>query len=314
MNPIFLKPIFQERIWGGTALRDVFGYDIPSKETGECWAIFAHSNGPSIVENGPYVGKTLTDLWREHQDLFDHRQGKVFPLLTKVLDANQDLSIQVHPDDLYAKEHENGELGKTECWYVIDCKENAEIVYGHTVKTKGAFVQMIENGQWNDLLRRVKIKPGDFFYVPSGTIHALCEGTLILETQQSSDTTYRVYDYDRKDVNGNKRELHLKKAIDATMIPHVDAVSKPLIEEKENVTITTFVQANFFTVYKWNVKGKATFTMDKPFMLCSVIDGLGTLIQDGEKYSLKKGRHFLLPAQTGSFEIEGACELIVSHI
>ncbi|MFC3884694.1 mannose-6-phosphate isomerase, class I [Bacillus songklensis] len=314
MKPLFFKPTFQERIWGGTALRETFGYDIPSEKTGECWAISAHPNGPSVVENGPYAGKTLDELWKEHRELFGHAEGDVFPLLTKILDANEDLSVQVHPDDSYAKVHENGELGKTECWYIIDCKEDAEMIYGHNAKTKEELVRMMENGQWGDLLRRVKIKPGDFFYVPSGTIHALCQGTLVLETQQSSDTTYRVYDYDRTDANGNKRELHLEKAIDVTTVPHVDGVSHPSVEEKEHVTITTFVQAEFFSVYKWQVEGTSTFSMDRPFMLCSVINGGGALVHDGEEYDLEKGTHFLLPANIDEFTINGKCELIVSHI
>jgi mannose-6-phosphate isomerase len=313
MKPIFLKPTFKERIWGGTALRETFGYDIPSEKTGECWAISAHPNGPSVVENGPYAGKTLDELWKEHRELFGHTEGDMFPLLTKILDANEDLSVQVHPDDFYGNTYENGELGKTECWYIIDCKEDAEMIYGHNAKTKKEFVQIIENGQWSDLLRRVKIKPGDFFYVPSGTIHALCQGTLVLETQQSSDTTYRVYDYDRIDENGNKRDLHLEKAIDVTTVPHVDGVIHPSIEEKENVTITTFVQTEFFSVYKWQVEGTSIFSMDQPFMLCSVINGAGTLIHDGKEYDLKKGAHFLLPANIGQFIINGKCELIASH-
>ena len=205
-EPLFLEPVFQERIWGGTALRDQFNYEIPSDLTGECWAISAHPNGPSIVKNGEFAGRTLIELWKDHPELFGEQSSPVFPLLTKILDANTDLSVQVHPDDAYANEHENGELGKTECWYIIDCAEDAEIIYGHTAMTKEEFVERVENNEWNELLRSVKIKPGDFFYVPSGTIHALGKGTVVLETQQSSDTTYRLYDYDRKDQDGNLRE------------------------------------------------------------------------------------------------------------
>lgn len=314
MKPIFLDPVFKERIWGGTALKDRFGYDIPSDKTGECWAISAHPNGASIVRDGPYAGKTLTMLWDEHRDLFGDSKGEVFPLLTKILDANNDLSVQVHPDDSYANVHENGELGKTECWYIIDCKDDAEMIYGHNAKTREELVQMIENAQWNDLLNRVKIKPGDFFYVPSGTIHALCKGTLVLETQQSSDTTYRVYDYDRRDDNGNTRELHLEKAIAVTTVPHLDGVSHPTIEEKKNLTITTFVQAKYFSVYKWKLAGEATFSMNEPFLICSVTKGTGMLIHNGKEYELKKGSHFLLPAKIKQFDVRGNCELIISHL
>lgn len=312
-EPLFLEPVFKERIWGGTALRDRFGYRIPSDHTGECWAISGHPNGPSTVKNGEFAGKTLMELWEERRDVFGGMSGKGFPLLTKILDANADLSVQVHPDDAYANEHENGELGKTECWYIIDCKKGAQLVYGHHAKTKEEFVRLVEEGKWDSLLRKVPIHPGDFFYVPSGTIHALCEGTLVLETQQSSDTTYRVYDYDRTDAAGNKRELHLQKAIDVTMIPHRDAAVRPRTEEKPGVTITTFAKEAFFSVYKWDVEGTALFTQNEPFELASVLDGEGAMKAGGKTYPLEKGMHFLLPSGFGHFELEGRLTLIVSH-
>lgn len=313
-TPIFLIPEFKDRIWGGTALKDQFEYDIPTETTGECWAISAHPNGPNKVAEGPYKGKTLIELWENHRDLFGNVEGASFPLLTKILDANNDLSVQVHPDDHYANENENGELGKTECWYIIDCKENAELVYGHSARSKTELVTMMNSGNWDELLRRVSIKPGDFFYVPSGTIHALCEGTLVLETQQSSDTTYRVYDYDRTDKNGNKRELHLNKAIDVTTVPHVDGYTDESTESKKGITIKTFVQAEYFSVYKWEIDGQAELSQENPFLLASVIDGEASLLHDGVTYSLKKGSHFILPAETGDFQIEGSCTIIASHV
>ena len=312
MEPLFLQSVFQERIWGGTALKNTFNYDIPSNTTGEYWAISAHPNGPSIVKNGRFAGKTLIDLWREQRELFNYSTEDVFPLLTKILDANADLSVQVHPDDSYAKEHENGELGKTECWYIIDCKEDADMIFGHSAKTKEELKKQIEEANWSGLLQRVKIKPGDFFYVPSGTVHALCQGTLVLETQQSSDTTYRLYDYDRLDADGNKRELHLQKSIDVTTVPHREALTQPVVEDKEAVTITTFIQSQFFSVFKWDVKGCADFK-SKQFLLCSVSNGEATLKQNGYEYPLEKGDHFILPSDFGEFKIEGNMELIVSH-
>ncbi|MEH7484062.1 mannose-6-phosphate isomerase, class I [Neobacillus drentensis] len=313
LQPLFLKPVFKERIWGGTALQKEFGYSIPNDKTGECWAISAHPNGPSMIENGPFAGKTLDVLWKEQPELFGHPTEEVFPLLTKILDANMDLSVQVHPDDTYAKIHENGELGKTECWYIIDCKEDADMIFGHNAKTKEELIQQTKEGRWEDLLRRVKIKPGDFFYVPSGTIHALCEGTLVLETQQSSDTTYRVYDYDRRDAEGNLRDLHLEKAIDVTTVPHQGNVTVPKLETKENAGITTYVESDFFSVYKWEVNGKATFDSDNHYLLLSVIKGEGTLNHQGEAYQLDKGTHLIIPVGFGEFEIAGDCQLIVSN-
>lgn len=313
MQPLFLKPVFKERIWGGTALEREFGYQIPNEHTGECWAISAHPNGPSEIENGEYTGMTLDQLWQEHPELFGHPKEAVFPLLTKILDANMDLSVQVHPDDAYAQVHENGELGKTECWYIIDCKEDADLIFGHNADSREELVAQIEAGNWNDLLRRVKIKPGDFFFVPSGTIHALCEGTLVLETQQSSDTTYRVYDYDRRDAGGNLRELHLEKAIDVTTVPHQDSVSEPGVEERENAVVTTFVESQFFTVYKWEIKGQATFSFADQYLLLSVIGGNGRLLHVGKQYDLTKGTHLIIPVGFGEFNLDGDCELIVSH-
>ncbi len=191
-EPIFLQPVFKERIWGGRALAETFGYEIPYDKTGECWAISAHPHGQSVVRDGVYAGFTLGQLWEQHRELFGNVSGDRFPLLTKILDANADLSVQVHPDDAYARVHERGELGKTECWYIIDCEEGAELIYGHHAQSKEEFRAWVEQGAWDQLLRRVKIHPGDFFFVPSGTIHALGAGTLVLETQQSSDTTYRL--------------------------------------------------------------------------------------------------------------------------
>ena len=312
-QPIFLEPVFQERIWGGDKLHTEFGYSIPSDKTGECWAVSAHPNGQSVVKNGPLTGKSLAELWNEERGIFGNIEGDVFPLLTKVLDANTDLSVQVHPDDEYAEKFENGELGKTECWYVIDCEEGAEIIFGHHAQTKEEFTEMIEKGMWDQLLRRVPVQPGDFFYVPSGTIHAIGAGVLILETQQSSDMTYRVYDYDRVGQDGNKRELHIEKSIDVSTIPYCNVNPDQQIHEFGGAKITTFVKEQYFSVYKWDVGSNFTYEVKEPFLICSVIEGEGTLKTDGEAYGLKKGDHFLLANDIGRVEVSGKLSLIVSH-
>ena len=309
-EPLFLTQVFQERIWGGTALRDVFGYEIPNDKTGECWAISAHPNGMGYIKNGHYAGKSLKELWDRHRELFGGVPGDKFPLLTKILDANDDLSVQVHPDDAYANLNENGELGKTECWYIIDAKDDAELIFGHHANSPEEMRQMLERGEWERFLRRIKVKTGDFFYVPSGTVHALCQGTLILETQQSSDTTYRLYDYDRVDDSGHKRELHLEKSMDVIKTPHESHSVKPTVENVTGGTVTTYVKSDFFSVYKYNIKGEAVFTQDKPFLLVSVLSGQGRV----NEYGLKKGDHFILPAEFGKFTIHGELELMVSHI
>ncbi|OUA97982.1 mannose-6-phosphate isomerase, class I [Bacillus thuringiensis] len=312
-QPLFLSPIFQKRIWGGTALRDYFGYTIPSGRIGECWGVSGHSNGQSIILNGKYQGKKLGEIWGVDRGLFGNDSSEVFPLLVKILDANADLSIQVHPNDQYANAYENGELGKTECWYIIDCKEEAEIVFGHTAHSKKEFIEQINSGNWSSLLHKVKIKPGDFFYVPSGTIHALCEGTLVLEIQQSSDTTYRLYDYDRVDENGNKRELHIEKVIEVTIIPHEKASVNTVVKNHMGMKWTTFVKSEFFSVYKWDVQSIVHYEQTHNFMLCSVLKGSGKLIMGNESYIVEKGAHFILPASCGNFSLEGKIELIVCH-
>ncbi|MBU8708669.1 MULTISPECIES: mannose-6-phosphate isomerase, class I [Bacillus] len=312
-EPLFFKPVFKERIWGGTALAD-FGYTIPSQRTGECWAFAAHQNGQSVVQNGMYKGFTLSELWEHHRHLFGQLEGDRFPLLTKILDADQDLSVQVHPNDEYANIHENGELGKTECWYIIDCQKDAEIIYGHNATTKEELTTMIERGEWDELLRRVKVKPGDFFYVPSGTVHAIGKGILALETQQNSDTTYRLYDYDRKDAEGKLRELHLKKSIEVIEVPSIPERHTVHHEQIEDLLTTTLVECAYFSVGKWNLSGSASLKQQKPFLLISVIEGEGRMISGEYVYPFKKGDHMLLPHGLGEFKLEGYAECIVSHL
>ncbi|MCY8426820.1 mannose-6-phosphate isomerase, class I [Bacillus vallismortis] len=312
-HPLFLEPVFKERLWGGTKLRDAFGYAIPSEKTGECWAVSAHANGSSAVKNGPLAGKTLDQVWQDHPEIFGFSDGKVFPLLVKLLDANMDLSVQVHPHDDYAIMHENGDLGKTECWYIIDCKDDAELILGHHASTKEEFKRTMESGDWNGLLRRLKIKPGDFFYVPSGTLHALCEGTLVLEIQQNSDTTYRVYDYDRCDDKGQKRTLHIEKAMEVITIPHTDTIHTPAVEEVGNAQVTVYVQTDEFSVYKWRIKGRAVFPSYQTYLLGSVLKGSGRIVMNDIQYECNTGAHFILPAHFGEFSIEGTCEMMISH-
>lgn len=311
-QPIFLEPVFQERIWGGTKLRELFQYDIPSENTGECWAISAHPNGQSIVSNGAYQGLKLGELWSAHPELF-RSSSPVFPLLTKLLDASEDLSVQVHPDDEYAGKHEDGELGKTECWYIVDAEPGAEIIYGHEATTKDELVRMIREGEWDNLLTRVPVKAGDFFYVPSGTVHALGKGIVVLETQQSSDTTYRVYDYERRDAQGNLRDLHLDKAIDVTTVPQSYVPVTYTVTEEKNLKKTSFVSNSFFTVEKWEVTGQTEAQGKDQYTLFSVIEGSGELHHEGTVYPLNKGTHFIAPVDFGSVVLSGELTMIVAH-
>ena len=308
-NLIFLKPIFHEKIWGGTRLNTVFNYEIPSDKTGECWAISAHQNGDCEVLDGPLVGKKLSELWTHHRELFGNIEGDCFPLLTKILDASDDLSVQVHPDDEYGLKHED-ELGKTECWYILDADEDAELIFGHHAKTKEEFIKQVESNNWDQLLRKVKVKKGDFFHVPTGTVHALKKGTLVLETQQSSDTTYRLYDYDRLGDDGYPRPLHLKQSIDVAMIPHEE--TKPELKKHvlDDSIVTTLVECDFFKVYKWDIDGKCQTLHQPPFTLVSVLEGQGLI--NGRP--IQKGDHFIIPSTVTQIEIEGNLELIVATV
>lgn len=312
MQPLFMQPVFQEKIWGGNRLRTVFGFEIPNDKIGEDWAISAHPHGVSVIENGPYKGQTLDQLWAQHKELFGNPTEEVFPLLIKILDAEDDLSVQVHPDDAYGLKHE-GELGKTECWYIIDAAPGAEIIYGHHAQTREELASMINEGRWDELLTRVPVKKGDFFYVPSGTIHAIGKGIMILETQQSSDTTYRVYDYDRKDDSGNPRELHIQQSVDVTTVPAKAPALNIQEVRKGNSAVVTYVKTDFFNVYEWQVKGALSFSKQAPYTLATVIDGFGQLVVNGETYELKMGTSFILPAQIENWEVQGELTIIASE-
>ncbi|MCU7198006.1 mannose-6-phosphate isomerase, class I [Turicibacter sanguinis] len=308
-NLIFLEPIFHEKIWGGTRLKKNFNYEIPSEKTGECWAISAHKNGDCKVLNGEHAGKTLSTLWKDNRELFGNVQGDEFPLLTKILDASDDLSVQVHPDDEYGLQHE-GEMGKTECWYILDADEGAELIFGHHAQTKEEFINLIKEEKWDTLLRKVKIKKGDFFHVPTGTIHALKKGTLVLETQQSSDTTYRLYDYDRLGDDGMPRLLHLKQSIDVATIPHVEANLNYKTNQVGESMLTNFVTCDYFTTSKWDIRGTFTCPHTNPFTLVSVLDGEG-LFNDTK---IVKGQHFIVPSHVKELTIEGSINLIVASL
>ncbi|WP_203248919.1 mannose-6-phosphate isomerase, class I [Sporosarcina beigongshangi] len=313
-EPIFLKPVFQERIWGGDKLQTLFGYAIPNELTGEAWVISAHKNGPSMILNGPLQGQNLAQAWQEHPSLFGKEMTDGdFPLLVKILDANDNLSVQVHPNDAYARKVENEPYGKTECWYVLDCEPDSEIIFGHRADTQEDFKSRVDAGEWTDLLKSVPVKKGDFFYVPSGTIHAIGKGIVILEIQQSSDITYRVYDYDRKDAEGHVRGLHIQPAIEVTNYPHISQAPEKIEESMDDLVITRLVKEQYFTVYDWKLKGKVVTPLQADYLLVSIVNGTGEITIDGRSFPLKKGDNFILPAMIKSYELEGDLEIVVAH-
>lgn len=308
-NIIFLQPVFKEMIWGGNRLRTDFGYEIPCENTGECWAIAAHPNGDCVVTSEPYAGKKLSELWNEHRELFGNIEGDRFPLLIKIIDAKQDLSIQVHPDDEYAKTHENGAYGKTECWYILDCDENTSIVIGHNAKDKREMEDMIRSGRWSELIREIPVHKGDFLQIEPGCLHAIKGGTLILETQQNSDITYRVYDYGRLQ-NGKPRPLHVEQSIDVIATPFEEKRANPVISEADGCRREKFVECKYYTVEKVDIDGLAVINQNYNIMNVSVIDGEGTV----DNIPVKKGGHFIVSFGCGSVEFNGKMVLIISYV
>lgn len=307
---LFLKPELKENIWGGSRLKTDYGYEIPSGHTGECWGISAHPNGDDTIREGAFAGKKLSELWQEHRELFGNLEGDQFPLLVKIIDARDDLSIQVHPDDAYAAANENGSLGKTECWYILDCPEGAELVVGHNARTREELAYMIHQGRWEEFIRRIPIRKGDFIQIDPGTVHAITAGCLILETQQSSDVTYRVYDYNRL-TDGKPRQLHIAQSIDVITVPakSADDSVKNLSDLAENEWHEV-IACPYYRVFKLNLMGTYAFEQKYPFLNVSVLEGSGTI--NGQ--NLKKGDHFILPAGYGTVQLQGEMEWIASTV
>ena len=307
---LFLKPVFKQMIWGGDRLGKDWPYEIPGDNTGECWAVSAHPNGDCTVTEGIYEGKTLSELWKEQPELFGNTGLDRFPLLIKIIDAKADLSIQVHPDDAYAMKNENGSLGKTECWYILDCPEDAKLVIGHNAGSKEELRRMIEEKRWSELIREIPVKKGDFIQIDPGTVHAIKGGLMILETQQNSDITYRVYDYDRLS-NGKPRELHIEKSIDVITVP-----AKPVEDSVISVgglpenTMNLLISCDYYKVWKMDITKPVTFTQEYPFLIMSVIEGDGLI--NGQL--IKKGDHFILSAGFGQFDLQGNMQIIASTI
>lgn len=310
MELLFMEPVFKEAIWGGTKLRDVFGYEIPSDTTGECWAVSAHKNGDCRIAGGMYDGRLLSSLWEEKPELFGNYPGDQFPLLVKIIDAKADLSIQVHPDDEYAKVHEDGSLGKTECWYILDCDPGTEIVIGHHAGSHEEMEAMIRGHQWDEFIRKVPVKKGDFFQINPGCVHAIKGGTLILETQQSSDITYRVYDYDRLS-GGKPRQLHIKESIDVIEAPFKEDqnVMPAVVKETDSGRKEHLVTCAYYTVDKIDMTGCWTENYGDSFANVSILDGEGSV----NGIPVSKGQHFIVPAGFGDVIFEGSLSMICSQ-
>lgn len=307
---LFLEPVCTHNIWGGCKLREEFGYPVEGNDLGECWGISAHPEGDGTVRNGSFAGKKLSELWREHSELFGGLENDRYPLLTKIIDAQDDLSIQVHPDDVYAQKNENGSLGKTECWYIMDCPEGATLVIGHNARTREELKAMVKEGRWQELIREIPIRKGDFIQIDPGTVHAIKANTLILETQQNSAITYRLYDYGRLQ-NGKARQLHIDKSLDVITVPAkgMEDCVKSTLNLPEN-TLNQIYTCEKYTVFKMDVNGEASFVQDFPFLAASVLEGEGSV----DDVEIRKGDHFILPSGYGEARLHGKLSLILSTV
>ena len=309
---IFMEPVFKEAIWGGSRLREVFGYGIPSDRTGECWAISAHRNGDCRIAGGAFNGQSLSSLWKDHKELFGEAAVKYgeFPLLVKIIDARNDLSIQVHPDNAYAKIHEDGAMGKTECWYILDCDEDATIVIGHHARNHEEVKEMIEGKRWKEFIREIPVKKGDFFQINPGCLHAIKGGTLLLETQQSSDITYRVYDYDRLS-DGKPRQLHVQQSIDVITAPFVENQGEEptVVNRTDSGSKLHLVTCPYYTVDKLDIRGTWEEDFGGTFSNVSILEGDGSVAGT----AVKKGQHLLVPADFGPVAFEGTMSVICSQ-
>lgn len=309
MYPLKMVPVYKDYIWGGDNLNKKYGKKSPYEITAESWEVASHKNGESTVENGEYKGMTINQLMDKLKEKLlgdKFSDCEKFPLLIKFIDAKDNLSVQVHPDDIYASKNENGEMGKTEMWYVMHAEDGAGLIYGFKNElSKEEFKNAIEDNSLLSYTNFVECKKGDCFFISAGTLHAIGKGLIIAEIQQNSDTTYRVYDYDRRDANGNPRPLHIEKAIDVT--------SLKLSTDCDNKTPDNGVIAkcDYFTTEKITVDKEKTYEVDKSrFETLVVCEGEVTI----NDVSFKSGESALIPAYIGQITIKGNGVLLRSYI
>lgn len=307
-----LEPAFKEYIWGGDKLIRDYHKQYDGKTLAESWELSCHMDGSSRIAGGPFQGKTLREYieWEGKRILGSHCAAfDNFPVLIKFIDAREDLSIQVHPGDEYAL-NEEGQYGKTEMWYVVDCAQDAYLYYGFSREiSREEFGQRIQDGTIPEVLNKVPVQKGDVFFIEAGTIHAIGKGIVIAEIQQNSNVTYRVYDYGRKGPDGKQRDLHIEKALAVT-----DRSPKARREDFE----PHLGSCKYFTVDKLTLDGRVLGKMSgevdgSSFVHILVLDGSGT-IRNGEEVSFSKGDSLLITASTGHFEISGCCQALLTTI
>lgn len=320
--PFLLKPVGKDYLWGGQRLNFDYAKEIDMSPLAETWECSIHPDGLSIIDSGVYKGKTLKWLLETHPEMCGrrYRNPDLFPILIKFIDANKDLSVQVHPSDEYAKANEFGQNGKTEMWYVIDAAPGSYITYGlkHTV-SKTEILELIEKNQLENVLQRVPVKANDVFFVTPGTIHAIGAGILIAEVQENSNLTYRLYDYNRTDADGNKRVLHIDKALDVADLSVNGEPVQPMrvLKYRPGCAVELLCRCKYFQVERMlvnteRIKDMLAFNSDGlSFKIFMCINGCGVLICDEISIPFFRGDSFFIPANSDDFKIHGKATLLV---
>ena len=317
MAVLKLTPAFKDYLWGGTRLRDDFQKDCDFDKIAESWELSCHKDGPSVIANGENKGLTLEEYIEKNGKAVlgsDCEKFENFPILIKLIDAKDNLSVQVHPDNEYALRVE-GEYGKTEMWYIVDCDEGAELLYGfkHDI-SKDEFAQRIADNTLLEVTNSVPVHKGDVFFIQAGTLHAIGKGILIAEIQQNSNTTYRIYDYGRVGKDGKPRELHVEKAKEVTDLCPAKAYPEAAVEQKDGYTSKLLSSCDYFTTYALDIESKAVLEADdKSFASLLILEGEGQVVGD-DVVDFKKGDSIFVPANTGKFAVEGKCKAILTKV
>ncbi len=321
MEALKLIPEFKDYIWGGTKLRDEYNKQCDYEKIAESWELSCHKDGNSVIENGEYSGFSLTEyIQKVGKKVLGSACDKFesFPILIKLIDAKDNLSVQVHPDNDYALRVE-GEYGKTEMWYIVDCDEGASLLYGFNENiTKDEFKKHIEYNSLLEVANSVNVKKGDVFFIEAGTLHAIGKGILIAEIQQNSNTTYRIYDYGRVGNDGKPRELHIDKAVEVTDLCPAKEYPEQPVEKYDGYNMKLLSSCEYFSVYNIELKSKALLNADKiSFNSMLILDGEGTLnglAENSNSISFKKGDSIFIPAEFGEYEIIGKANIIYTGI
>lgn len=319
-KPFLLRPSGKDYLWGGRRLNDEFEKGIEMYPLAETWECSTHPDGPSYVSGGSFDGETLADVIRAHPDYLGSRHAgeSELPILIKFIDAKKDLSVQVHPTDAYAREHENGQRGKTEMWYVLDAGKDASLIYGLRYSaSQQQMRQMIREGSVTKILQKVPVKKDDLFFIEAGTIHAIGAGTLVAEIQENSNLTYRLYDYDRVGKDGKKRQLHVDKALQVANLQGSAEPRQPMrvLKYRQGVASELLCRCRYFEVYRMIVnterRQKVHYRADEvSFRVLLCVNGCGMIRFENTEIIFYKGDCIFVPADSVMLSIHGQAQFL----